>query len=125
MLEWLAGQAFYYFLDSYLGYNQIIVNLEDQEKTAFTCPYGVFAYSQMPFGPCNALATFQRCMLAIFADLVEKSIKVFMDDHSIFGPSFDSCLENLDVVLKRCTDTNLMLNLEKCHFMVKEGIVLV
>jgi len=63
-------------------------------------------------------------MLAIFADLVEKSIEVFMDDFSIFGPSFDSCLENLDVVLKRCIDTNLVLNWEKCHFTVREGIVL-
>jgi len=124
MLEQLAGQAFYCFLDGYLGYNQIVVNPEDQEKTAFMCPYGVFAYRRMPFGLCNALATFQRCMLAIFAYLVEKSIEVFMDDFSVFGPSFDSCLENLDVVLKRCIDTNLVLNWEKCHFMVREGIVL-
>jgi len=124
MLEQLAGQAFYCFLDGSSGYNLIVVNLEDQEKTAFTCPYGVFAYRRMPFGLCHAPITFQRCMLAIFADLVQKSIEVFMDDFSVFGPSFDSCLENLDVVLKRCIDTNLVLNWEKCHFMVREGIVL-
>jgi len=124
MLERLAGQAFYYFLDGYSGYNQIVVNPEDQEKIAFTCPYGVFAYRRMSFGLCNAPATFQRCMLAIFADVVEKSIEVFMDDLLVFGPSFDSCLENLDVVLKRCIDTNLVLKWEKCHFMVREGIVL-
>nr|KYP69664.1 Transposon Ty3-I Gag-Pol polyprotein [Cajanus cajan] len=124
MLERLAGQAYYCFLDGYSGYNQIAVDPEDQEKTAFTCPFGVFAYKKMPFGLCNAPATFQWCMLAIFSDLVEKCIEVFMDDFSVFGPSFDTCLDNLDTVLKRCVETNLVLNWEKCHFMVTEGIVL-
>nr|KYP47757.1 Retrovirus-related Pol polyprotein from transposon 17.6 [Cajanus cajan] len=78
----------------------------------------------MPFGLCNAPTTFQRCMLAIFADLVEKCIKVFMDDFSVFGSSYDVCLENLELVLKRCIETNLVLNWEKCHFMVQEGIIL-
>nr|KYP39435.1 Retrovirus-related Pol polyprotein from transposon 412 family [Cajanus cajan] len=63
-------------------------------------------------------------MLAIFADLVEKCIEVFMDDFSVFGSSYDVCLENLELVLKRCIETNLVLNWEKCHFMVQEGIVL-
>ncbi|XP_057446004.1 uncharacterized protein LOC130738113 [Lotus japonicus] len=124
MLERLSGQAFYFFLDGYSGYNQITVNPDDQEKTTFTCPFGVFAYRKMSFGLCNAPATFQRCMLAIFSDLVETIIGVFMDDFSVFGASFDLCLENLDIVLKRCMETNLVLNWEKCHFMVTEGIVL-
>uniref|UniRef100_A0A151UCZ5 RNA-directed DNA polymerase n=1 Tax=Cajanus cajan TaxID=3821 RepID=A0A151UCZ5_CAJCA len=124
MLERLAGQSYYCFLDGYSGYNQIAVDPQDQEKTAFTCPFGVFAYRRMPFGLCNAPATFQRCMLAIFADLIEKCIEVFMDDFSVFGSFFDLCLKNLDIVLKRCVETNLVLNWEKCHFMVTEGIVL-
>ncbi|CAJ2642327.1 unnamed protein product [Trifolium pratense] len=124
MLERLAGQAFYCFLDGYSGYNQIAVDPTDQEKTAFTCPYGVFAYRRMPFGLCNAPATFQRCMFSIFSDMLENSIEIFMDDFSVFGKSFDKCLTHLDVVLKRCVDTNLVLNWEKCHFMVTEGIVL-
>ncbi|XP_045831120.1 uncharacterized protein LOC123922450 [Trifolium pratense] len=124
MLERLAGQAYYCFLDGYSGYNQIVVDPEDQEKTAFTCPFGVFAYRKMPFGLCNAPATFQRCMLSIFADMMEDTIEVFMDDFSVFGKSFDKCLANLNAVLKRCISTNLVLNWEKCHFMVKEGIVL-
>ncbi|XP_045830863.1 uncharacterized protein LOC123922161 [Trifolium pratense] len=124
MLERLSGQKFYCFLDGYSGYNQISVNPEDHEKTAFTCPFGVFAYRRMPFGLCNAPATFQRCMQAIFSDLIEKCIEVFMDDFSVFGPSFQHCLKNLDTVLKRCVETNLVLNWEKCHFMVTEGIVL-
>ena len=78
----------------------------------------------MPFGLCNAPATFQRCMMVIFDDMVEKIVEVFMDDFSVMGSSFDSCLANLKLVLKRCEETNLVLNWEKCHFMVREGIVL-
>jgi len=110
MLERLAGQSFYCFLDGYSGYNQIVVNPQDQEKTAFTCPFGVFAYRRMPFDLCNAPATFQRCMMAIFADMVKKCIEVFMDDFSVFGASFKNCLANLEKVLQRCEESNLVLN---------------
>ncbi|GKC39312.1 reverse transcriptase domain-containing protein [Tanacetum coccineum] len=65
-----------------------------------------------------------RCMIAIFHDMIEETMEVFMDDFSVFGDSFSSCLSYLDKMLKRCEDTNLVLNWEKCHFMVKEGIVL-
>ncbi|XP_070665159.1 uncharacterized protein [Malus domestica] len=121
MLERLAGHAFYCFLDRYSGYNQIVIAPDDQEKTTFTCPFGTFAYRRMPFGLCNAPATFQRCMVSIFSDYVEKIIEVFMDDFSVFGQSFDNCLDNLTLILKRCVKTNLVLNWEKCHFMVKQG----
>ena len=62
--------------------------------------------------------------MAIFSDMVEKSIEVFMDDFSMIGSTFDDCLYNLTLVLKRFMETNLVLNWEKCHFMVREGIVL-
>ncbi|CAN6711153.1 unnamed protein product [Malus baccata var. baccata] len=124
MLERLAGRAFYCFLDGYSGYNQIPVAPEDQEKTTFTCPFGTFAYRRMPFGLCNAPATFQRCMMSIFTGLVEHVVELFMDDFSVFRDSFDQCLQNLSLVLERCINTNLVLNWEKCHFMVKQGIVL-
>ncbi|KAK6162677.1 hypothetical protein DH2020_002518 [Rehmannia glutinosa] len=124
MLDRLAGYEYYCFLDGYSGYNQIAIAPEDQEKTTFTCPYGTFAFRRMPFGLCNAPATFQRCMMAIFHGMVEEIMEIFMDDFSVFGTSFDHCLHNLSLVLKRCEETNLVLNWEKCHFMVKEGIVL-
>ncbi|GJS36418.1 reverse transcriptase domain-containing protein [Tanacetum coccineum] len=124
MIERLAGNEFYCFLDGFSGYFQIPIDPQDQEKTTFTCPYGTFAYRRMPFGLCNAPGTFQRCMMAIFHDMIEKTMEVFMDDFSVFGDSFDSCLSNLEKMLKRCEDTNLVLNWEKCHFMCKEGIVL-
>ncbi|GJV18424.1 reverse transcriptase domain-containing protein [Tanacetum coccineum] len=95
MLERLAGNEYYCFLDGFSGYFQIPIDPKDQEKTTFTCPYGTFAYRRMPFGLCNAPGTFQRCMMAIFHDMIEKTMEVFMDDFS-----------------------------EKSHFMVKEGIVL-
>ncbi|CAN6556588.1 unnamed protein product [Malus baccata var. baccata] len=111
-------------LERLAGYNQIPIAPEDQEKTTFTCPFGTFAYRRMPFGLCNAPATFQRCMMSIFSGMVENIVEVFMDDFSVFGNSFDICLDNLSLVLERCRETNLVLNWEKCHFMVKHGIVL-
>nr|GEU84225.1 reverse transcriptase domain-containing protein [Tanacetum cinerariifolium] len=124
MLERLAGNEFYCFLDGFLGYFQIPIDPQDQEKTTFTCPYGTLAYRHMPFGLCNAPGTFQGCMMSIFHDMIKKTMGVFMDDFSVFGDSFSSCLTNLDKMLNRCEETNLVLNWEKCYFMYKEGIVL-
>jgi hypothetical protein len=92
MLERLAGKSFYCFLDGYSGYYQIFINPEDQEKTTFTCLFGTYAYRRMPFGLCNAPATFQRCMMSIFSNYVERIIEVFMDDFTVYGDSFDKCL---------------------------------
>ncbi|GJS15915.1 putative nucleotidyltransferase, ribonuclease H [Tanacetum coccineum] len=124
MLERLAGNKFFCFLDGFFGYFQIPIEPADQEKTTFTCPYGTYAYKRMPFGLCNAPATFQRCMIAIFQDMLETSMEVFMDDFSVFGDSFDSCLNNLEQMLIQCKQAHLVLNWEKCHFMVTEGIML-
>ncbi|GKB61464.1 reverse transcriptase domain-containing protein [Tanacetum coccineum] len=110
MLERLAGNEYYCFLDGFSRYFQIPIDSQDQEKTTFTCPYGMFAYRRMPFGLCNAPGTFQRCMMAIFHDMIEETMEVFMDDFLIFGDSFSSCLSHLDKMLKRCKDTNLVLN---------------
>nr|GEU55048.1 reverse transcriptase domain-containing protein [Tanacetum cinerariifolium] len=124
MLERPAGNEFYCFLDGFSDYFQIPINLPDQEKTTFTCLYGTFAYRIMPFGLFNAPGTFQRCVMEIFHDIIEKTMEVFMDDFLVFEDSFSSCLSHLDTMLQRCEDTNLVLNWEKCHFMVKEGIFL-
>nr|GFA53674.1 reverse transcriptase domain-containing protein [Tanacetum cinerariifolium] len=110
MLERLVGNQYYYFLDGFSSYFQISIDLKDQEKTTFTCLYGTFAYHRMPFGLCNAPGTFQRCMMAIFHDMIEKTMEVFMDDFLVFGNSFQSCLSHLEMMLKRCEDTNLCLN---------------
>jgi hypothetical protein len=124
VLERVAGHSFYCFLDGYFRYYQIEIDLEDQDKTTFTCPFGTYAFCRMPFGLCNAPATFQRCMMSIFSDMVGEIMEVFMDDLSVFGNTFDDCLDNLGKVLARCEEKNLVLNWEKCHFMVSSGIVL-
>nr|GEW26087.1 DNA-directed DNA polymerase [Tanacetum cinerariifolium] len=95
MLERLAGNEYYCFLDGFSGYFQTLIDTQDQENTTFMCIYGTFAYRRMPFGLCNAPGTFQR-----------------------------TCLSHLDKMLKRCKDTNLCLNWGKSYFMVKEGIVI-
>ena len=124
LLERISGQPFYCFLDGYSGYFQIEIAAEDQEKTTFTCPFGTYAYKRMPFGLCNVPATFQRCMLSIFIDLVECIMEVYMDDITVYGGSFEDYLINLETVLHKCIEKNLVLNWEKCHFMVSHGIVM-
>ena len=124
MLDKLEGLPHYCFLDGYSGYNHIAIAPKDKEKTTFTCPYGTFSFRRMSFGLCNAPATFQRCMMSKFSDLVEEVVEIFMDDFFVFGSSFENCLHNLAVVLQRCKEKNLALNWKKCHFIVKEVIVL-
>ena len=99
LLKRVSGHSFYCFLDGYSGYFQIEIALEDQEKTTFTCPFGTYAYRRMPFSLCNALATFQRCMLSMFSDMVERIMEVYMDDITVYGGNFEECLTNLEAIL--------------------------
>ena len=124
VLERVSSHPFYCFLDGYSGYFQIEIDVENQEKTTFTCPFGIYAYRRMPLGLCNAPVTFQICMLSIFSDMVEHIMEVFIDDITIYGSTFEECLVNLETVLSRCIEKDLALNWEKCHFMVHQGIVL-
>ena len=110
MLEWLVKHSFFCFLDGYSSYHQILIHPDDQCKTTFTCPYGTYAYHMMSFRLCNTLASFQRCMMSIFSDMIEEIMKVFMDDFSVYGKTFNDCLENLDKVLQRCEEKHLVLN---------------
>ncbi|GJR69529.1 reverse transcriptase domain-containing protein [Tanacetum coccineum] len=117
MLEYLCGNEYYYFLDGFSGLFQIPIAPEDQEKTTFTYPYRTFAYRRMPFGLCNAPATFQRCMTAIFHDMVEDFMEVFIDDfsvfeeivlgHKIFGAGIEVDRAKIDVIAKLPYSTNV------------------
>nr|GEV89090.1 reverse transcriptase domain-containing protein [Tanacetum cinerariifolium] len=89
------------FLDGLSGHFQIPIDPKDQEKTTFICPYGMFAYRRMHFWLCNAPGTFQRCMMAIFHDMIKKTMEVFMDDFLVFRNSFQSYLSHLEKMLKR------------------------
>ncbi|KAL6317889.1 hypothetical protein AAG906_030796 [Vitis piasezkii] len=105
VLERVFGHPFYCFLDGYSGYFQIEIDADS-------------------FWIMQRSATFQRCMLSIFNDMVERIMEVFMDDITVYGTSFEDCLSHLEDVLKRCIEKDLVLNWEKCHFMVNQGIVL-
>jgi hypothetical protein len=124
MLEILANHAYFCFLDAYSGSMQIPIHPDDQHKTMFTCPYEMFPYRRMPVSLSNAPASFQHCMMAVFSKFIEEIVEVFMDDFSVYGKTFMDCLANLDKVLTRCAEVDLVSNWEKCHFMVKQGIVL-
>ena len=87
-----------------------IIHPEDQSMTTFTCPYGTYAYRRMSFGLCNIPVSFQRCMMSIFSNMIEEIMEVFMDDFSVYGTTFDHCLENLNKVLQRCQEKDLILN---------------
>ncbi|KAM1787263.1 hypothetical protein ACFX11_037676 [Malus domestica] len=95
MLERLVENQYYCFLVGYSGYNKIAIPPEDQEKTTFTCPFGTFAYKRMSFGLCNAPAAFQRCMVNIFSNMVERIIELFMDDFQ----SLVLLLMNVSIIL--------------------------
>jgi hypothetical protein len=109
MLERLMKHSFFCFLDGYLGYYHIPIHLDEQSKTTFICSYVTYAYRRMSFGLCNAPASFQRCMMSIFSDMIEEIMKVFMDNFFVYGKTFDDCLENLDKVLQRCEEKHLIL----------------
>jgi len=98
------------FLLLFLGWLfWIFSHPHDQEKTTLTCPYGTFIYQRM---------TFERCMIAVLYDYIESIMEVFMDDFlSVYGGTSDLCLDNLDKVLHRCEEANLILNRKKCHFL--------
>ena len=123
ILDRLAGSSYFYFLYGYSGYNHIAIHPNDQEKKTFTCPFGTFTFRQMPFGLCNAPATFQRCMTAIFSDFLHDSLEVFMDNFYIFVNDFESCLAHLIKILEVCVRKRLVLSWEKSNFIVK-GVVL-
>ena len=80
MLERLANNSYFCYLDGYSGFSQIPIRPEYQEKTTFTCPYDTYTYCRMPFGLCNRPPPFQKCISRIFSDFVEKIVEVFMDN---------------------------------------------
>lgn len=83
-----------------LAITRFCISPEDQEKMNFTCPYGTFPFKRMPFGVCNAPATFQRYMMSIISDMVEDTLEIFVDDFYVVGDSFELCLVNLSRALQ-------------------------
>ena len=124
VLDTLAGKKFFSFLDNFSGYNQIQIAPEDQDKTTFTYHWGTFSYRVLPFGLCNAPATFQRAILSIFSNLINEGLEVYMDDFTPYGDDFEPALQMLEKVLQRCIATRLYSIHEKCDMMMTEGLIL-
>ena len=115
-LQTLKGAKYFCSLDLAHGFNQLPVAEEDVEKTAFrTGTGGLYEYTRMPFGLCNAPATFMRLMDKAFGDLNFQSLLVYLDDILVFGSTFEETLQRLDTVLSRLTTLNLKVKPEKCQ----------
>ena len=123
LLEEVGGHAKYTFMDGYAVYNQIAIALCDVHKTAFTTPWGTFVWVVMPFGLCNASATFQRLVMYIFTDLLFKSMTVYIDDFSTQSSS-DTHVKSVRLTLVRCRNMRLALNPDKTFLGVERGVLL-
>ena len=119
-LDTLAGSKWFTTLDLISGYWQVEVSDEDREKTAFCTPDGLFEFNVMPFGLCNAPATFQRLMDAVLAGLQWNSCLVYLDDVIIPGKDFEDHLQNIRIVLERLRQAGLKLHPNKCYFGKKQ-----
>ena len=117
-MDTLARKKYFSFLDGYSGYNQISISPKDQDKTKFSCPWGTFAYSILPFGLCNAPTTFQRAIISSFADISHDCMEFYIDDFTTFEVTFEEEMMNLEKVLVRCQEHNLALNSEKCFMLM-------
>lgn len=119
VLKGVARHEFYCFLDGYYGY--YLSNLPRWlGENYFIYLFGTFDFRRMQFGLCNVPATFQKCIISIFRDVVKDYLEVFMDDISVFRDVLESCPFSVDMLWEK----HLLLNWEKCHFIVKKGIIL-
>lgn len=119
-LDALSGAKFFSTIDLASGYHQVAVHENDRPKTAFTTPFGLYEYLRMPFGLCNAPATFQRLMQATMSDLAFQIVLIYLDDLLVFSSTFQDHLVRLETVLSRLRDTGLKIKVEKCHFLQPE-----
>ena len=119
-LETLHDSRWFSTLDLASGYWQVKLNVEDQQRTAFCTPSGLYEFKVMPFGLCNAPATFQRLMNLVLTGLQWSSCLVYLDDIIILGKNFNDHLQNIHLVFQRIRDAGLKLQPPKCKFFQKE-----
>ncbi|GFX17545.1 retrovirus-related Pol polyprotein from transposon 297 [Trichonephila clavipes] len=119
-LDTLSGHKWFSTLDLKSGYWQVEINPEDREKTAFTSGQGLWQFKVMPFGLCNAPATFERLMETVLKGLTFEACLIYLDDVIIGGRTFEEHLQNIRKVLSKLSDANLKLNPSKCKFFQKE-----
>ena len=114
-LNSLAGALWYCTLDLASGYHQVMFDEEDKAKTAFSTRKGLKQWKVMPFGLCNAPASFQRLMELVLNGLQWEKCILYLDDVIVYGTDFDHTFKNLEMVLSRFKDANLKLKPSKCH----------
>eukprot|EP00253_Pinus_taeda_P007983 PITA_07983 len=124
LLQKVSGAKVMSFLDGFLGYNQVAVHTDDQEKTAFTTPWGTFMYSKMPFGLINTGATFQRAMDIAFVGEKDKFVLVYLDDIIVYSSSQKDHLQHLRKVFLKCRKFGISINPKKSQFALEEGKLL-
>ena len=124
ILQRVFGSQRMSILDGFSGYNQIAVHPDDQEKTAFTTPWGTFMYAKMPFGLMNAGATFQRAMDIAVIEQKDKILVIYLDDITLFSKSYEEHVAHLMRVFKKCRRFGISLNPKKSNFAMKEGKLL-
>ena len=120
MLDRFQGSNWFTTIDLASGYWQVEMEEEDKEKTAFITYEGLYEYNVMPFGLCNAPATFQRLMHIVLGDLIYTKAPVYLDDVNIHSKTFDQHLEDLQEVFDKIREANLKIRLDKCHFCDQE-----
>ena len=123
-IDTLAGSAFFSTLDLNSGYWQVALHPQDKEKTAFISRRGLFQWSVMPFGLCNAPATFQRMMECTLRGILWTSALCYIDDVVVFGQSIDQSLDRLEAVFERLRRVNLKLKPRKCKLLATEVLFL-
>ena len=116
----LQGASWFSTLDLASGFNQVAVEEEDKAKTAFITPFGLFEYNRMPFGLCNAPASFARLMQACLNEQIFQILLVYLDDILIYSQTFEEHLNRLEMVLARLQKHGLKLKLEKCNFLKRK-----
>ena len=124
ILQRVVGASRISLLDGFSGFNQILVHPDDQEKTAFTTPWGAFKYVKMPFGLKNAGPTFQRAMDIAFAKEIHDFLVVYLDDLTVFSKSNQQHLDHLRQVFLKCRKYGISLNPKKSLFGLEEGKLL-
>eukprot|EP00253_Pinus_taeda_P003432 PITA_03432 len=124
LLQKVSGAKVTSFIDGFSGFNQVVVHPDDQEKTAFTIPWGTFMYAKIPFGLMNVGATFQRAMDIAFVGEKDKFVLIYLDDITIYSSSHQSHLEHLKKVFLKCRRFRILVNPKKSQFALEEGKLL-
>eukprot|EP00253_Pinus_taeda_P022184 PITA_22184 len=124
LLQKVSGAKVMSFLDAFSGFNQIVVHPDDQEKTAFTTPWGTFMYAKMPFRLMNVGATFQRAMDIEFVGEKDKFVLIYLDDITVYSSSDQNHLQHLKKVFLKCRRFGISINPKKSQFALNEGKLL-